>query len=122
MKNSKWLAASTSLLFIVVICCPKFVHAQSASPQTEIPATTTKNASELLTTLDQLIEQNRQLEKQNNELMEQANLLRRLLAQQTSGLPTASKSESETSAMSTVAQQNNANKQTAGQTGQVSTP
>ncbi len=122
MKSSKWLAASSSLLFIVVICFPKLVHAQSANPQTENPATTTKNASELLTTLDQLIEQNRQLEKQNNELMEQVTSLRRILAQQNSGSPTASKSESAAVANSMIAQENTANKQTAGQTGQVSTP
>jgi hypothetical protein len=78
-KGFRWMATSSSLLLLVVACCPNFAHAQSATPQTENAATTTKNASELLTTLDQLVEQNRQLEKQNQELMNQINSLHQFL-------------------------------------------
>ena len=72
---------------MVVVCYPKIVYSQSATSQAENAATTTKNATELLTTLDHLVEQNRQLEKQNQELMNQINALREFLAKQ-SGMAT----------------------------------
>jgi hypothetical protein len=79
-------------------------------------------ASDVLKRLDQLVEHNQQLEEQNRELMDEINVLRRFLAQQTSGSPTAPKSGSAASDNSVTTQQNTANNQAAGQTRQVSTP
>lgn len=86
MRGYWWMATASRWLRLgMVVCCPSFLRARSASSQTETPAATTQTASELLTTLDHLVEQSRQLEKQNQELMNQINSLRQFLAKQ-SGL------------------------------------
>jgi hypothetical protein len=98
------------------------LSAQASSSNQNEDSAQSLATSDVLKRLDQLVEYNQQLEKQNRELVDEINVLRRFLTQQTSGSPTASKSESEASAKSMVAQQNTANKHEAGQTGQVSTP
>jgi len=76
------------VLFAGVVCGPSSVLAQN-TPQTENSVTTVQNASEALTKLDQLVEQNRQLEKQNQELMNQISSLRQFLAKQSGVVPEA---------------------------------
>ena len=97
-----------------LIVCGGVACAQIGPAVTENATSSTKTASELLAKLDQLVEKNQQLEQQNRELINEINALRQFLAQQTSGSPVAPKSELAANTTSMVAEQNTANKQTAG--------
>ena len=113
-------------LRILVVCsalilCDRVACAQTGPSVTDSVTNGANTAAELLTKLDQLVEKNQQLEKQNHELIGEINALRQFLAQQTSGLPTASKSELAAGANSAVPPQSTADKQTTGAAEQVST-
>jgi len=101
---------------------PWVLLAQTSSTELAGAGAQSQPNSDVIKKLDQLVQHNEELEKQNQELMEQIKSLRQLLAQQTSAPPTASKGKSAASANSIAAQQNTANKQTAGSAGLVSTP
>lgn len=76
MKRSGWMPISRlSLILLTVACSSNFTDAQTPAPITNTATNTTTNASDLLTKLDQLVEQNRRLEEQNKELMGQINSL-----------------------------------------------
>src|SRR5215813_13212504 len=117
----------------VSLCLNAVLIARSAfaqgTPQGTPPATptdagsvgATTTAAVLLTKLDQLIEKNQQLERENRELLDEINALRQFLAQATAGSPTTSNAGLAASSDSKVPP-NAANTQTAGGTGQASTP
>src|SRR6516225_1375612 len=54
-----------------------------------VVASAQQNTADVLKTIDQLVEQNRQLEKQNQQLMEQIGALRQALANDANRSPTA---------------------------------
>ena len=82
MKRLRWIAVLPLLLISLQACSSDFANAQSTAAVTDNATNTAKNASDLLSKLDLLVEQNRQLEKQNHELMNQINSLRQFLAKQ----------------------------------------
>jgi hypothetical protein len=76
-----------------------FASSQTATQGEGDSATASLNISEVLTKLDQLVEQNGQLEKQNRELMDQIQSLRRVLAQESGAKDKAIETETEPVAM-----------------------
>jgi cell shape-determining protein MreC len=54
----------------MAFCC--FMSAQTGTPQASTPSSDAPHASEVLKTIDQLIEQNQQLEKQNQQIEKQS--------------------------------------------------
>jgi hypothetical protein len=81
MKHRKWTAHIFVILLVAMgVSTP--VIAQTNTPQSGQAASTTPSASELLKTVDQLVQQNGQLEKQNRELMDQIESMRQALAKQ----------------------------------------
>jgi len=82
MKCLRWIGILPLLLMLLQDCSSDFANAQSTDALTDNATNTAKNASDLLSKLDLLVEQNRQLEKQNQELMNQINSLRQFLAKE----------------------------------------
>jgi hypothetical protein len=82
MKRLRWIGVLPLLLMLLQACSSDFANAQSTAAVTDNATNTAKNASDLLSKLDLLVEQNRQLENQNHELMNQINSLRQFLAKQ----------------------------------------
>jgi hypothetical protein len=83
MKGTERRATSRGwVLAFAVVCSAQFAQAQTAAPVTDAATSSAKNASELISKVDQLVEQNRRLEKQNKELIEQINVLREFLGRQ----------------------------------------
>ena len=80
-----------SLILLIVICCSWVANAQTPQPDSG----STKNTSELLRALDQLVEQNRQLEKQNHDLMGQIESLRQGLTAEVASTPNATRKETQ---------------------------
>ena len=71
---------------LVVACCTCLANGQATS-QEEHATTTAGDSSQVLHTLDQLVEQNHRLEQQNRELMDQIDSLRRVLAKESGKAP-----------------------------------
>ena len=74
-------------LLLLVGCCACLVNAQVATQQQGQATTDANNPSELLRTLDQLVEQNERLEKQNRELVDQITSLRQVLEKEVGNVP-----------------------------------
>jgi len=73
------------LMLFAMASCSVSAYSQTATPEANHSTTDAQNVSEVLKTIDQLVEHNRQLEKQNRELMDQVDSLRQVLARQTTG-------------------------------------
>jgi len=74
-------------ILLLVGCCTCLVNSQVAPQQQGQATTDVNNPSQLLRTLDQLVEQNQRLEQQNRELMDQIDSLRRVLAKEPGKAP-----------------------------------
>jgi len=74
-------------ILLLVGCCTCLVNSQVAPQQQGQATTDVYNPSQLLRTLDQLVEQNQRLEQQNRELMDQIDSLRRVLAKEPGKAP-----------------------------------
>jgi hypothetical protein len=70
------------LLWFAIASCSVTAHSQTATPEANHSTTGAQSVSEVLKTIDQLVEGNRQLEKQNRELVDQIEALRQVLAKQ----------------------------------------
>jgi len=99
MNRCRGISTSrVSFILLAAICCSSLARAQSTSAQTAGAQTDVNSPAAMLHSLDQVVEQNRQLEKQNRELMDQIESLRQVLAKQApstgaTGTETAPKTE-----------------------------
>ena len=80
-RSNSNLKSICVLQFVLLACCGRPCFSQSAAPVTDSATKGAKDSAELLSTLDKLVEQNRQLEQQNKQLMDQIDSLRRYLSQ-----------------------------------------
>ncbi len=82
-----------SFLFMIlaVAACPVCASAQTTDAGRASP--NAQNTTEVLNKIDQLVEQNEALEKQNQQLVEEIQVLRRSLAKETPGIPSAPATE-----------------------------
>jgi len=82
IESYRWRAGSSVLsILLIAACCTCLANGQ-ATPQEEHATNAAGDSSQVLHTLDQLIEQNHRLEQQNRELMDQIDSLRRTLAKE----------------------------------------
>lgn len=81
MRHLSSLLTNT-LALLIVLGCSAFMSAQTTDSGKDQERPADARVSDLLTTVDRLVEQNRQLEKQNQELMEQIQSLRQVLVTQ----------------------------------------
>ncbi len=81
MSYTRWARSSCVSILVCWACCTCLVNGQT-TPQEEHSATSAADSSQVLHTLDQLVEQNHRLEQQNRELMDQIDALRRVLAKE----------------------------------------
>ena len=72
----------------MVVSSSFLVSAQTEESQADTASADAQNPSELLKTVDRLVEQNNQLEKQNRELMDQIESLRKVLTKQAAAIKT----------------------------------
>jgi len=94
MEQANWRTTLKFLLILFVIAsCSVSAHSQTATPEANHSTTVVQSVSEVLKTIDQLVEGNRQLEKQNRELMDQIEALRQVLAKQAAGRTNATQKE-----------------------------
>ena len=70
------------LMLFAMASCSGFANSQTPTPQANNSTVDSQSVSEVLTKLDQLVEQNRQLEKHNRELMDEIVAYRQVLAKQ----------------------------------------
>jgi hypothetical protein len=89
IRASKMKLFTFLLLLLAMAGSPDLANSQIPTPQLNNPGVTSQNASELLTTLDRLVEHNRELEKQNQELMNQIASFRLILARQAGSVSAA---------------------------------
>jgi hypothetical protein len=82
MRSYRWWARSSVLSISLFAACATCVAHGQATPQEEHATTTEGDSSQMLHTLDQLVEQNHRLEQQNKELMDQIDSLRRVLTKE----------------------------------------
>ncbi len=83
MKQATCKTRLRFLLFLFAMAnCSVSAHSQTATPEANHSTTGDQNVSEVLKTIDRLVEDNRQLEKQNRELVDQIEALRQVLAKQ----------------------------------------
>jgi hypothetical protein len=79
-RSSSMLTAALWLIFVLT-CRPSSI-AQASDPAAGDSSIADTHTSELMATVDRLVEQNRELEKQNQALMEQIQSLRQILSTQ----------------------------------------
>jgi len=102
MTCSMWRAPSEILLLLLLAAAGSGVaNSQTAASQADNQSAKTQSSSELLKTLDQLVEQNARLEKQNRQLMDQIQSIRQSLGKQVG--ETAESPKAETEPVSSVA-------------------
>jgi hypothetical protein len=82
MRFYRWRVRSSALSILLVVTCCICVANGQATPQEERATGAAGDSSQVLHTLDQLVEQNHRLEQQNRELMDQIDSLRRVLAKE----------------------------------------
>ena len=70
------------LLFVLLALAayPAYANAQAAAPGAGDPPTQAQNTTQVLNTIDQLVEQNKELEEQNRKLVDEIQILRQILA------------------------------------------
>jgi len=96
MKQADWRTTLKFLLISFAIAsCSVTAHSQTATPEANHSTTGAQSVSEVLKTIDRLVEGNRQLEKQNRELVDQIEALRQVLAKQAAGRTDATQKEAE---------------------------
>jgi TolA-binding protein len=93
------------LMLCLVADCSRLVNAQNATSQRVNVDGTAQNTSDLLRTLDRLVQQNEQLEKQNRELMDQVQSLRHVLGARNGDLRETSQSQQTTPPVNNQARQ-----------------
>ena len=76
-----WARSHFFSIILVAACCTCAANGQ-ATPQEKQTASSAGDSSQVLHTLDQLVEQNHRLEQQNRELMDQIDSLRQTLAKE----------------------------------------
>ena len=109
-RRCRWQITGRNLLrfgltALVAANSLSLAHARSSTPQEDPPQSATKDTADVLKKLDQLLEQNRLLEKQNRELVDQIEILRRALANETAKAPEAMQKEPEPASASLPANQ-----------------
>ena len=120
MTRTSWRALLEFLVMLLAMAnWSLFASSQTATQGEGDSAAASLNVSEVLTKLDQLVEQNGQLEKQNRELMDQIQSLRRVLAQESGAKDKAIETETEPAAMAIT---NNAPQEKPQADGDLSTP
>lgn len=102
MKRKRKMLAKPLSLTLLIAAMWGSGYAQTPTAVTDAATSAPKNTAELLSKVDQLVEQNGRLEKQNKELMEEINSLRQFLVS-SNGATAAAESEKPSGAVLTSA-------------------